>query len=50
MISAGKKLSSLPQDMGTYEYLADAGEGISVYILDSGSVLSFTSIFSPFLC
>jgi hypothetical protein len=33
MISAGKKLSSPPQDMGTYEYLANAGEGVSVYIL-----------------
>jgi hypothetical protein len=50
MISAGKKLSSPPQDMGTYEYLANAGEGVSVYILDSGSVLSFTSIYTPCLC
>jgi hypothetical protein len=49
MISAGKKLSSPPQDMGTYEYLANAGEGVWVYVLDSGSVPFLTLIYTPFL-
>jgi hypothetical protein len=38
MISAGKKLASPPEDRGTYEYLANAGEGVWVYVLDSGLV------------
>ena len=36
MISAGGKLKSPPKDFGTYEYLANAGEGVWVYVLDSG--------------
>jgi len=38
MISAGKKLASPPKDNGKYEYLANAGQGAWVYIIDSGYV------------
>jgi len=37
MISAGgKSLNPPPQDGGNYEYLANAGQGVWVYVIDSG--------------
>lgn len=36
MISAGRKLTTPPKDGGEYEYIANAGQGVWVYVIDSG--------------